>query len=267
MFGALHRKNMEEEEKENLLESEEILILPAKREQFIHILLTFSVSLNIFFILFGLFVLISKSESVSHSSYDHGFSTDLEPVKSEIELIVKSFNGGVELQSDGSFSTDSGGREYVGSPAPEVDEAWETLLGGLNLDFDKTEVDLSDSTFQWPESGLYFSGLDVYHSLHCLNRLRQAIYPEYYRHIFDRPTDPSRVNHIGHCINHIRQSLQCHADLTPMEWRLIGDKIIIKTDTQHTCRNFEKINEWALSKRTKFEYIQSWRNGSLRIVD
>ena len=25
-----------------------------------------------------------------------------------------------------------------------------------------------DSTFQWPESGNYFTGLDVYHLLHCL---------------------------------------------------------------------------------------------------
>jgi hypothetical protein len=23
-------------------------------------------------------------------------------------------------------------------------------------------------TFQWPESGLFLTGLDVYHSLHCL---------------------------------------------------------------------------------------------------
>jgi hypothetical protein len=89
------------------------------------------------------------------------------------------------LNSEGDFVTEQGGREYVGPPTPAVDEAWDTLLRGLsqqlgvgnknsysslglNLDFDKDEVDLAGSTFQWPESGHYFSGLDVYHSLHCL---------------------------------------------------------------------------------------------------
>lgn len=57
--------------------------------------------------------------------------------------------------------------------------------------------------------------LEVYHSLHCLvsstflydgvgklltensqNRLRQALYPEYY-HVFDNPDDPSRAAHIS----------------------------------------------------------------------
>ncbi len=72
---------------------------------------------------------------------------------------------------------------------------------------------------------------------------------------------------VGHCINHIRQSLQCHADLTPMEWKLDGLKLILKTDTPHTCRNFDRIHAWATSHRTRFESIQSWRNASIRIVD
>jgi len=157
-----------------------------------------------------------------------------EPIKSEIELIVKPFSGGVEIHGENNFVTDPGGHEYVGPPAPGIDQAWDLLLEGLyiglkaenilaygylglNLDFNQREIDLAGSTFQWPESGFYFSGLDVYHSLHCLvcpvilssllnvqlltesyqNRLRQAIYPDYYTMVFGRPTDPSRDNHIG----------------------------------------------------------------------
>jgi hypothetical protein len=54
----------------------------------------------------------------------------LEPARSEIELVVKSFSGGVELNSEGHFFTDQGGHEYVGPPESAVDEAWEMLLGG-----------------------------------------------------------------------------------------------------------------------------------------
>ncbi|EED21439.1 conserved hypothetical protein [Talaromyces stipitatus ATCC 10500] len=273
MFGALYRIKMDEEEneeKENLLETDTTTIRPpAKRNnQILRLLFIIGVSLNTLFGILGIFTFASFLNS-GKSSYENGFDTDLEPAREKIDLIVKTFTGGVELDDAGNFYTDDGGHEYVGPPGPEVDEAWETLLG-LNLDLDEDEVVLKGSTFQWPESGNYFTGIDVYHSLHCLNRLRQAIYPEYYTRIFNHPSDPSRKNHIetlDHCINHIRQAIQCHADLTPMEWRLDGNKIILKTNTQHTCRNFEQINGWALSKRTKFEDIHSWRNGSLQIVD
>ncbi|KAK1973473.1 hypothetical protein LZ30DRAFT_610713, partial [Colletotrichum cereale] len=116
------------------------------------------------------------------------------------------------------------------------------------------------------ESGLYFTGLEVFHSSHCLNRLRQALHPEYYQ-IFNHSGDPSRRHHITHCINHLRQSIQCHADLTPMEWELVGNKIILKTDTMHTCRNFERIHAWAAKRQTRFEDIQIVQNGTLFVVD
>jgi hypothetical protein len=45
-----------------------------------------------------------------------------------------------------------------------------STVAGLNIDVHEHEVDLADSTFRWPESGLYFTGLEVYHSLHCLVR-------------------------------------------------------------------------------------------------
>ena len=47
---------------------------------------------------------------------------------------------------------------------------------GLNLDVRHEEIDLSVSTFKWPDNGLYLSGLEVYHSLHCLVCNLSAIY-------------------------------------------------------------------------------------------
>jgi hypothetical protein len=117
---------------------------------------------------------------------------------------------------------------------------------------------------------------------HIQNRLRQALYPDYYREIFKNPDDPSREHHIGlslsldfifangipgHCIDQLRQALQCHADLTPMEWTLVGDKIILKTDTVHTCRNFEDVQKWAIERRTNYDEIELLKNRSLYIVD
>ncbi|KAL1860561.1 hypothetical protein VTK73DRAFT_7288 [Phialemonium thermophilum] len=271
MFGVPFQMSMDKEEEETLLEASETSSRPLaarKGVECMPLFLIASVALNVFLAFLALFHLAHPGVSPSRPSYEAGFDTDLEPAKDHIELVVQPFSGGVELDADGHFHKDQGGHEYVGPPAPAIDEAWQSLLSGLNLDLDQEEVDLADTTFRWPESGLSFSGLDVFHSLHCLNRLRQALYPDYYVHVFDPARGPSRADHIAdHCINHIRQSLQCHADLTPMEWRLSGSKVILKTDTPHTCRNFDRIHAWAQSRRTQFEKIQSFMNGSLQIVD
>ncbi|KAH6658596.1 hypothetical protein BKA67DRAFT_514057 [Truncatella angustata] len=79
--------------------------------------------------------------------------------------------------------------------------------------------------------------------------------------------DPSQEDHIAHCINHIRQALQCHSDLTPMEWRLEGSNVILNTDTRHTCRDWDKIHAWESLRQTRFKDIEAWKNGSLVLVD
>ncbi|KAK0387379.1 hypothetical protein NLU13_5691 [Sarocladium strictum] len=180
------------------------------------VLLALSSCLNLFFV----FRLWHETNRGAQSSYESGFSSDLPLAKPEISLVKKPFTGGVELDHEGGFIIDHGGSKYVGKPSKELDAAWEELLSGLNIEIAHQDLDLSESTFRWPENGLYFSGLEVYHALHCLNRLRQAIYIEDYGYIFDRPGDPPLQHHVDHCINHIRQALQCQADLTPMEWKL-----------------------------------------------
>ncbi|KAI1169579.1 hypothetical protein F4777DRAFT_203283 [Nemania sp. FL0916] len=250
------------EEAEGLLSAVEKSTRPTERRRWERLVLAASVLLNVFLILIGIGFLVRR-----RPSYETGFALDMRPVKHEIELVEKVYTGGVTLDHTGSFIKDEGGHEFVGPPSKKVDAAWERLLSGLNLDISQDEADLSASTFRWPESGLYFTGLEVYHSLHCLNRLRQALYPEHYSYVFDDPNDPSRMDHIGHCVNHIRQALQCHADLTPMEWKQEGLKVILKTETKHTCRNWEKIDAWARSRRTDFDSIEAYNNGSLVIVD
>ncbi|KAE8163765.1 hypothetical protein BDV40DRAFT_299109 [Aspergillus tamarii] len=230
-------------------------------------LIALSVSLNIFCVGLGSVYWISNFNTrTSHSSYENGFASDLDAIKPEIELIQYGFNGGVKLDENGNYFTDHGGHEYVGSPTPEIDRAWDLLLSGLNIDLASSNANLDGRTIQWPDSDRYFTGLEVFHSLHCLNRLRQAMYPTYYD-VFSHPDDPSREDHIGHCINHLRQAIQCHADLTPMEWIFVDRKIILNTATQHTCRNFNKIHEWAWQRRTNFEEVEAVRNGSLFVVD
>ncbi|KAH9904442.1 hypothetical protein F4778DRAFT_732459 [Xylariomycetidae sp. FL2044] len=228
---------------------------------------TTAVSIFLNILLFLVIIYLLTERKLAKSSYETGFDSDLGAIKPEIGLTQYSYSGGVQLNDDGEFMTDdSDKKKYVGHPTPEVDQAWRDLMLGLNIDLDSAEIGSSPDTFQWPESGLYFSGLEVYHSLHCLNRLRQALYPEYYN-IFNDPHDPSREDHIGHCINHLRQAIQCHADLTPMTWSLAGNKIILDTSAQHTCRDFDRIHQWATQRTTRWEDYELIRNKTLVVVD
>ncbi|KAM3547961.1 hypothetical protein ARSEF4850_009698, partial [Beauveria asiatica] len=101
------------------------------------------------------------------SSYETGFASDLASIKHRIELIQTRYTGGVELDHAGHFSTDASGPQYVGNPSKVIDLEWEKLLSGLNLDLTDKDIG-STATFQWPESGMHLTGLEVYHSLHCL---------------------------------------------------------------------------------------------------
>ncbi|KAM3548314.1 hypothetical protein MY1884_009231 [Beauveria asiatica] len=101
------------------------------------------------------------------SSYETGFASDLASIKHRIELIQTRYTGGVELDHAGHFSTDASGPQYVGNSSKVIDLEWEKLLSGLNLDLTDKDIG-STATFQWPESGMHLTGLEVYHSLHCL---------------------------------------------------------------------------------------------------
>lgn len=51
-----------------------------------------------------------------------------------------------------------------------------------------------------------------------------------------------------HCIDALRQTVMCHADISPIPWRvnIPANKVIIpRLSTTHTCRNFTKIQAWA----------------------
>lgn len=83
--------------------------------------------------------------------------------------------------------------------------------------------------------------------------VRQALHPEYY------PPKPIErgFDHIDHCINSIRDSVMCSVDVTPNIW--IWDEVrqrsVPRLDTVHTCRNFEKIRDWAKIHHLEKELI------------
>ena len=109
--------------------------------------------------------------------------------------------------------------EYVGS-TPAVDAAWDELTEDRYFLLTNDEARRAygqDHLGQPPAEywnvhhGGYVAGLDVLHTLHCLNHLRKTLYPKAY------PQDPDNaVMHSAHCLDHLRQLAMCNADLTPI---------------------------------------------------
>jgi hypothetical protein len=60
---------------------------------------------------------------------------------------------------------------------------------------------------------------------------------------------------IEHCIDALRQTLMCHADVSPNSWHVnvpMSNGIFSRIATTHTCRNFAKIQEWGRQHETSF---------------
>lgn len=99
----------------------------------------------------------------------------------------------------------------------------------------------------------YIAGVEVFHHLHCLNVLRQALwvadYPPHLVPSLFRYNSPAVARkHADHCISTLHQALTCNADLTPY---LLYDSTgkgagVAREDFQatHKCKKFEPLVDW-----------------------
>ena len=105
-----------------------------------------------------------------------------------------------------------------------------------------------------PVYSAYIAGLDMFHTLHCVNQLRRAFEPDRYGEM--------EGLHRDHCLNQIRQYVMCAGDTTPVPTRYYpglrdphdssvkgGDYVM--SDVVHTCRNFGKLREWLTDRYEK----------------
>ncbi|PMD63757.1 uncharacterized protein K444DRAFT_626451 [Hyaloscypha bicolor E] len=150
---------------------------------------------------------------------------------------------------------------YMGFPTNETDKLWENLYDSLAVSkISKSEAKLlHHPTLRIPGTEDYLVQLDVFHQLHCLDDLRMLLYPERFPGLEELKDESGVINRDGHefrhwvspdhCIDALRQTIMCHSDVSPVSWHLNMPKrnvIIPQLSTTHTCRNFTKIQEWAM---------------------
>ncbi|KAJ7775537.1 hypothetical protein B0H16DRAFT_1879904 [Mycena metata] len=130
------------------------------------------------------------------------YSPALTAVENEVQVYHRGFPGDLSpLQIPSS---------------PQLTQMWSDLYNfGVSRITKEEAAQLPNKTHAIPgDPGHYIAELDVFHNLHCLNKVRMALDPDYYpdwristsnNYI---PTQKNATDHVAHCIDWIRQSIK-----------------------------------------------------------
>lgn len=146
---------------------------------------------------------------------------------------------------------------YVGAN-PAVDLAWQKItydIGDQMISaaelrrIDKSPDVLMVTDFKTGVEG-YRAGLEVFHQLRCLNLLRKSTFNEYYARMDENPeaVKPILREHLDQCLEILRMNLQCQSDigLVTFHNKPGTDDPSPDFSTWHTCRKFDKVQDWAM---------------------
>ncbi|KAH8104501.1 hypothetical protein BXZ70DRAFT_590700 [Cristinia sonorae] len=191
---------------------------------------------------------LEAAASSSECPINHYPQTLYSPAQDAIENVHKVFSMGF-----GKTKT-----IYQGDPSPEVDQAWLDLYNSFGLSkIPKSQARLlPNKTLAIPgDEDNYAVGLSVFHQLHCLNLLRQGLRADHYADpvtgaisgILPEDWD----DHASHCLDNLRQSVMCASDISLVVWQWVeeANRASISMNTIHSCRNFDKIVDWAKKHR------------------
>ncbi|KAJ6555968.1 hypothetical protein B0H19DRAFT_1292866, partial [Mycena capillaripes] len=140
---------------------------------------------------------------------------------------------------------------FLQEPSPALDKAWDNLQQDSKLRLPRSEAVLFPNKTSGiaGDPGYYIAELEIYHQLHCLNQIRQALHPTYYPN-WGMHTIGSRESHIDHCVERIRQGLMCNVDTSVLvwEWNPTFNETRVRLRVPHQCKDFSKIHEWTRDK-------------------
>ncbi|KAI1310107.1 hypothetical protein F5Y03DRAFT_392539 [Xylaria venustula] len=140
---------------------------------------------------------------------------------------------------------------YEGKPNKDNNAAWERLLqvGVVAISREENAKLVNGSAKTPANPNEYMVELEMFHQLHCLKWIRDQLWELEEVASGSKSLDEfsQRTDHNDHCIDYLRQSIMCHGDVTPItfEWNSEISNYLAHHSTEHQCRNFDKIFDWA----------------------
>ncbi|KAK0723430.1 hypothetical protein B0T26DRAFT_260663 [Lasiosphaeria miniovina] len=165
--------------------------------------------------------------------------------------------------------------KLFGPPSPEIDANWNRLIHDRYFAISEEEATRAwgDRRFEFVDQkrGGYSAGLEVFHTLHCVNALRMMMHPDYYParhshgpfHTGKQPPPPfhplplitpdnQHLTHTAteHCLDALRQTIQCYGSTTLIPTRYMDGARhnYIDADQTHVCRSFSFLRDFTTSR-------------------
>jgi hypothetical protein len=95
----------------------------------------------------------------------------------------------------------------------------------------------------------YIAGMDVFHHLHCLDKLRREISYTHYHEANEGPSPGSEIHeaHINHCIDVLAQALKCAGSVDIVTFNWVEGHRMPQPDFNNNkvCRDFDVLRDWA----------------------
>ncbi|XXH05724.1 hypothetical protein Hte_012160 [Hypoxylon texense] len=208
------------------------------------------------------------NHSLSRFQRSDPFQEFYTPAKDAIEYRNQLFHNPIPGQTD----------DYAGPPTPERNEKWKALYYVGETRLSKSEASRIHNKTAAARAGTdedYPIVFTIFHDLHCLDAIRITLgylrddkwNSTYNPYSLPWPEEFEEglysEDHAYHCLNGIRQSLQCHSDVTPQVFQYVPERDMIRSNFNvlHTCRNFDAIRQWALERQLKGEFDRNgWRD-------
>ncbi|KAI0016896.1 hypothetical protein F4780DRAFT_782839 [Xylariomycetidae sp. FL0641] len=138
---------------------------------------------------------------------------------------------------------------FTGKPREELDHAWSDLLKDQNIWLEPKYIQhfgREDTAVGVPGANRYIGTMNVFHELHCLKRIHQYMYSDFYfANITDHQRELNRI-HNEHCIDFLRLSAMCHGDIGLITYSWHDDQLFpIANATSHQCVNWDMLSQFA----------------------
>ncbi|EMR91030.1 putative tat pathway signal sequence protein [Botrytis cinerea BcDW1] len=165
----------------------------------------------------------------------------------EIPLSTWRLNGTFLEREDESI--------YRKPPSPEVDAAWARIETQNPIPLSRQDLVNQgkdpDMYAKFPESfgfgpDAFIGRIDVFHQIHCLNRLRMHLYWNVAYYYPDEQMGKYHQLHASHCVYALLQNLMCqgNVDTYGHYWVDMQENAVPDFNINHKCRDFEAILEY-----------------------
>lgn len=261
---------------------------------FQHVLIFALFCSNIFFASLAVFFYTNAQCPVVPRRLDpFSISASSRDARAHIRYEQRNFTGALKYNTTAGelyrvAALNSSEPSFVGDPRTTqgLDRAWKNLLSGSKFPLSNEEatpyLHASQPTSEFSVVGTLYGELSVFHNLECLNAIRLALDDDFYREHgpqdglgWQKATRSDRAS-LGmfcwssplnkpltptdYCIDHLRQELQCSADLTvvPVLPRTTTTTTTELAAQPRTCRRWDDVRSW-LDRRHERSRFSSHR--------